>query len=422
MPDHKNLDSAIKLAHFKFSLIAPVIQENFTDPSKLAYYRRVAEKPLARPDGTSYLYNPRTLAAWELLYRKGGMDALMPGVRKDSGVTRNLGDDAIAEIYRIKEKYPRLNATQIHLALLRDGYITTRTSLRCVQRFIKSYDLKTGNAIALKDRKAFEEEFFGGMFQADSCYFPYIIESGKSRRTYLMLIIDDHSRFIVGSRLFYNDNAENFQILLKDAVATYGIPKKLYVDHGGPYANNQLALITGELGTVLLHPPVRDGAAKAKVERVFRTIKEQFLYGLDVKTVSSLDVFNQLLTEFIRKYNLSLHSGIAAAPMERFMKTRDKIKNPKSDPWLTACFMNRMNRKVRNDATVKIQGVSYDAPMQFIRHTVEVRFLPGRMESAYILHDQVRYPLRMTDKVLNGKTRREKFPTIDYSKGGTDHV
>lgn len=44
-----------------------------------------------------------------------------------------------------------------------------------------------------KDRKAYEEAYFGGMWQADTCYLPYIRENGKSRRVYLIMILDDHS-------------------------------------------------------------------------------------------------------------------------------------------------------------------------------------------------------------------------------------
>ena len=83
----------------------------------------------------------------------------------------------------------------------------------------------------MKDRKAFEEEFSGAMYQADTCYGPYICENGENRRTYLIMVVDDHSRLIVGGRYFYSDNAYNFQIVLKEAVARYGIPNKLYLDY-----------------------------------------------------------------------------------------------------------------------------------------------------------------------------------------------
>ena len=55
--------------------------------------------------------------------------------------------------------------------------------------------------------------------------------------------------------------------------------------------------------------------------------------------------------------------------------------------------------------------------MQFIRQTVEVRFLPGRLCEAYILDGGVRYPLKLTDKQANSRVKRTNLPTVDYAKG-----
>ena len=260
--DKKDQDR--ELAYFRFALIAPVIQETYTDASISAYCRRVTESPIARPDGTSFHYKPATLEKWVSLYKTGGMDALMPQERSDKGSVRVLTDECIAEIYRLKEKYPRLDALQIQIRLIEDGLLPANVSTRTIQRFIKANGLKNPSASGpLKDRKAFEEPYFGAMWQADTCYFPYVPdEGGKRQRTYLMIIVDDFSRMIVGARLFFDDNAYNFQKVMKGAVATVGIPQKLYVDHGGSYENSQLSFICGSIGTVLLHAPIRDGAAK----------------------------------------------------------------------------------------------------------------------------------------------------------------
>ena len=48
---------------------------------------------------------------------------------------------------------------------------------------------------------------------------------------------------IVGACFFYNDNAYKFQQLLKEAISRYGLCKKLYIDPGSPYSNEQLTLI-----------------------------------------------------------------------------------------------------------------------------------------------------------------------------------
>mgnify|MGYP000167530817 CR=1 FL=1 len=81
---------------------------------------------------------------------------------------------------------------------------------------------------------------------------------GECTRQIPVIFLDDYSRMIVGGRLFYQENAYNFQKVLKDAVAAYGIPNKLYVDSGAPYKNRQLDRICASIGTVLLHTPVRE--------------------------------------------------------------------------------------------------------------------------------------------------------------------
>ena len=422
MKTQEKQSDAIKIAQFRFAIIAPVIQNLFTDATKTAYYKRITESELTLPDGSKRLFSYKTLEGWESLYRKHGFDGLIPSVRSDSGTTRALNDEAIAEIFRIKELFPRLNATQVYNHLVSESFIPAIVSVDSVQRFIRKNDLKSARNPNIKDRKAFEEDAFGKMWQADTCYLPHITEDGRCRRVYCVMIIDDHSRLLVGGELFYNDNSENFQKVLKNAIKTYGIPNKLYVDNGGPYSNTQLSLICGSVGTVLLHTKVRDGASKAKVERHFRTLKERWLYKLDIRSIHSLAEFNESLKEYMREYNTSHHTGINGAPFDRYLSTKESIKSPISAEWLDECFLNRTTRKVRNDATITIDRISYDAPMQFIGATVEIRYEPDNLDSAFILYEGCRFPLRKTNKVENCHTKRKNDITLDYSKVGTHYV
>lgn len=407
-----------EIAQFRFALIAPVIQGLFPDASATAYYKRVTASPLTLPDGSTVSYSYKTLEKWKSQYSTGGLDALMPNVRRDSGIPRVLDEDAIAEIYRVKEEHPRMNATQIYEYLVQKSFIPASVSVDSVQRFIRRNDLKSARNPNLRDRKAFEEDEFGKIWQADTCYLPYITEDGKSRRVYCIMIIDDHSRLLVGGQLFYNDNAANFQKVLKDAVATYGIPDKLYVDNGCSYANEQLSMICVSLGTLLLHTRVRDGASKGKVERHFRSLKERWLYTLDISSITSLAQFNGMLRDYMRCYNTTFHRGINDVPLNRYQATKEHPRKPASTEWLTDCFYNRITRKVRKDSTISIDKVSYDVPMQFISARVDVRYLPDDFTSAYILFDDKKFPLRRTNRVENCHTKRNNLPTIDYAKAG----
>jgi len=415
----KKYNEAIEIAHLRFAVIAPVIQGIFTEPTKTAYYRKVAEKPLKMPNGRSIFLNYNTFEKWEARYKRKGMDGLMPKSRSDIGMSRALSDVAINEIYRLIQQFPRINATLIYAKLIEDGFIkASNVSVCSVQRFIKNNNLKTASTQNIKDRKAFEEEFPCSMYQADTCHALYITENNVKRKAYLFHIIDDFSRLIVGARFFYEDNSYNFQRVLKEAVAKHGICNKLYTDNGGSYLNSQLKLILASLGIIEIHAPVRDGAAKAKVERSFRTIKDTWLNGFDPSGVGSIEELNRFLAGYVRIRNNSVNRNTGETPMERYSRHIDRIRFPKSREWLDECFTNRIIRKVNNDSTVSIDSVLYDVPMQFIRAKVEIRYLPDNMKNAYILHQGKRYPLRPTNKLENSRTKREQLPSIDYSLNG----
>ena len=95
-----------EVAQFRFALIAPVVQGLYPDASATAYYKRVTEKPLTLPDGSTVTYSYKTLEKWKSQYTIGGRDALMPNVRSDKGISRALNDEEINEIYRIKNDFP----------------------------------------------------------------------------------------------------------------------------------------------------------------------------------------------------------------------------------------------------------------------------------------------------------------------------
>lgn len=192
------LAEAAAIAQFRLAIIAPVIHELYPDTSRNAYYERITEKPFTLPDGSTVRYCPSTISGWVSRYQRGGIDALMPMERSDKGATRALPDTAIEEIHRLKQTFPRLNATQIHRQLIKDSFIPATVNVTTVQRYIKNHDLKSAKAPNMRDCKAFEEDAFGKFWQADTCYLPHILEDGRRRRVYCIMIIDDHSRLLVG--------------------------------------------------------------------------------------------------------------------------------------------------------------------------------------------------------------------------------
>ena len=409
------LANAMSIAQFRFGLIAPVLQGTFPDKSAKAYYKRVAENPLTFPDKTVRMVAWKTLEKWVSNYKRFGFDSLVPMERSDKGTTRVLSGTAIEKIYSMKVELPRINGVQIHQKLMKEGFISDGTSVSTIQRFIRHNNLKGARNPNMKDRKAFEKEAFGQLWQADTKYMPYITEDGVSRRVFNISIIDDHSRMIVGGELFYEDNAANFQKVLKNAIAAYGIPQVLYVDNGAPYNNEQLSLICGELGIVLIHTKPRDGASKAKIERYWLSLDHRLNNVTDASTIKSLEDYNRIYRNYVRDYNTSTHTGIDGIPYERYENTKNiAVRAVSSSEWLDECFLNRIIRKVKLDSTISIDKTLYDVPQQFIRQKVEIRFIPNDMSSAFILYDDKKYPIRKTNKNENARTKRNNG-VLDYS-------
>ena len=76
-PNQEPLPTAadINEGQWRFGLIAPVIQGTFPEQSASAYYRRVTENPLSKPNGTAVFLKPGTLEKWTSAYRRYGFDS-----------------------------------------------------------------------------------------------------------------------------------------------------------------------------------------------------------------------------------------------------------------------------------------------------------------------------------------------------------
>ena len=150
------------------------------------------------------------------------------------------------------------------------------------------------------------------------------------------------------------------------------------------------------------------------MERNFKTLKSRWLNALDISSISSLRELNEELYTYINKHNTTVHSTTKMTPIDRYMEDIERIKTVKTYDWLENCFMNRVTRKVNNDSTVSIQNTYYDVPLQFIKQKVEIRYLPDNMDNAYIYYADEKYPIKITNKIENGKTKRKNSFSINY--------
>ena len=407
---------------FKFSLIAPVVNDTYNAYSKEQFYREVASKTHKHPSGKEVKYSSGTIKRWHMQYKKNEFDGLLPMKRSDAGIPRSFSEKVMNEIYEIKTKFPHITTKMVRRKLIEDGFIkASEVSLSSMYRYIKANNLKR-NQLEPIERRAYEMANVNDCWLADTSHLLRLKINGKSKKTYLIAIIDDKSRLLVHSEIFFNDNAVNFQIVLKKAIKKYGIPKKLLVDNGGPYKNKQLSMITASLGINLIHTRPYSGASKAKIERVFRTVKDNYVNCTDWNIFESLENLNQQFTIYLNtEYQNKIHSGIKTTPRERYKNDMALIKY-KSTEEIEKSFLHRITRKVRKDGTIIIQTVLYEVPQKYINQTINLRYAADDTSELYIIdrNNKIVETVYKLDKVANSKIKRKG---IDYSKiGGNGNV
>ncbi len=398
------------IALFRYGLIAPIITDTFNESSKTEFLRNVSSKTYI-VNGKEQRFAPETIRDWVYKYQEGGFNALIPKTRNDCNSSRKLNLEGQEQIKTLKKDYPHISGTLIYNKLIDDGYINPNdVSLGTVLKFIRD-NKELFNEIENVDRRAFVMEHANDCWQADTSNGPYLTINGKKVLTYLIAIIDDASRKIVGAKFFFNDNSINLQQVMKSAVKKFGVPKKLFVDNGKTYKNDQFNIICASLGLILIHARPYSGASKGKVERFFHTMKATWMRGLNWNDISSIEELNTLLDEFISKYNSSVHSALKDSetntPNSRWFKDADLIKKIDNNI-IDVAFLHTSYPKIRSDAIAYIKNHEFEVNMKYIGKKIVVKYDPIDFNEAWIYDDgKLQEKISLVNKVDNSKIKRK---------------
>lgn len=399
------------IALMRYATFAPLIsglQESF--PSLDAFYRDASKKGVVAPDGSIKHFAPTTIERWYRNYKKGGFDALIPNGRVDEGRPRKLDDDLQEQIKYLKSNYPRMSSAAIFRLLKDNGSIKYgQVSESTINRYINhlSLELKTTSN---KDMRRYERPHINEVWCGDSCVGPYLKTSdGKKHKLHIIALIDDASRFIVGINIFFNDNFVNLMSVLKSAVAKFGVPKLFNFDNGSSYKNKQMELLAARIGSVVHYDQPYTPTGKAKIERWFRTLKDQWMASLDIRDFNSLDSLRGNLFSYVQSYNQSPHSSLnGKSPQDRFFSEPNLIRRL-SDEDLEHSFLLEIERRVSADSVIVIDQVEYEVDYRFAKQRIKLRYSPDLKNIFIVEADGTLTPIRLLNKHDNSFVKREKI-------------
>lgn len=408
--DKDELKNAVAL--FRYGLISAVVNDTFEDKSQNEYFRRIAQSNYTFL-GKEIHIAPATIKKWYIMYRKFGYEGLIPKTRTDLNSSRKLSKETQEKIVDYKKSYPHISGTLIYNKLIEDGYINSNNvSKSTILKFIRDNYLLFSDATKT-DRRAFEMEFANDMWDADTSHGPYLTINGKKVKTYLIAIIDDASRLITNAKFYFEDNAINFQLTFKEALKKYGIPKKIFLDNGSTYKNEQLGIICANVGMALIYTKPYSPESKAKIERWFHTMKDTWMRGINWAEIESIDELNRMLNEFVNAYNNKIHSSLKSgdvniSPKQRWFKDQDKIKKIDNN-LIDEYFLHTAYPRIRSDAIAYVKKMEYEVPAKYIGQKIVVKYDYSDRSRAWIYADnQKKESIKIVNKVENSKIKRKE--------------
>lgn len=343
-----------------------------------ARIQAVSQMTFTDEEGHPRQFTWRTIQTWYSRFQKYGVTVMENKARSDKGKTRKVGLEDVQEALR--QVRPKVHGKTPTLALLyrlciEGGYLTrAQIAPNTFRRVVQQYELlKPDPECSNKLRLAFAKAHANDMWQADTLVGPYLQHEGVPVQTRLIAFLDDASRVCCHGQFFLAENVDTLIEALRAAFYKRGVPQSLYVDNGSIYTSKEIVQICARVGCLLAHTPVRDGAAKGKIERFFRTVREQFLArALDL---SSLEALNRQFIPWVEEqYNAQKHSVLEMTPLDRFALDRNRVRYLPPNQANDEFFFVEEDRHVRADNTFAFKSRRFEAPRHLPDRTVQVRF------------------------------------------------
>jgi len=378
----------------------------------VARIRHVSDQTFLDEDGKRFQFTWRTIQTWYSRYKKGGTTTVIGKPRSDKGKTRKMTPEELLEaIEQVRSSFRgKHNVTAIYRACIEKGLLQReRIAPNTFHRVVKEHELLKPDAEAVtKRRLAFAKAHANELWQADTMFGPYVSHGAGKVQSKLIAFIDDASRVCCHGEFFLVENTETLLKAFKSALYKRGLCEALYVDNGSCYSSQEISQVCQRIGCILCHTPVRDGAAKGKIERFFRSVRMSFLNRqLDL---SSIETLNRAFTAWVEdEYHQHEHSSLGMRPLDRFGLDLPRIRFLPPNEANDELFFVEQDRSVLADNTFSLKNTRFEAPRDLRGRKVQIRFDRLKFDRAIVYFKSERMgEARPVDFVANDRKPSNK--------------
>ena len=273
-------DRRREIGLFRYALVRDAADAVLSKAERGRLVRAVSEREHVDPDGRLVRISRTTLDRWIRAYRHGGFEALVP---RPAVVEPRTSAGKLELAFALKRERPDRTAAQVREIMLAvagaDG--ESVPGLRTLQTHFarQGLNVRADGRSAGKVYGRFEAGVRNELWTGDGLHGPFLAGTA-ARRAVLLAFIDDHSRLLVGWRWGTGEDVFRLEAALRSGLMARGVAAIL-VDRGSAFVSSQLLRACAVLGVRLVHASPRAATTKGKIERFFRTVRDQFLVEID---------------------------------------------------------------------------------------------------------------------------------------------
>jgi putative transposase len=368
--EQARLERARATGLFRYMLIRDAADPALSSRQRGKMVREIAAREHADPAGRPVRVTRWTLDVWIRRWRQGGFDALVPSPRQSQPRTPpEVMELAVA----LKKENPARTPAQVQRILrAQAGWAPDETTIR--RMFTRTGLTALTPAAEVPAFGRFEAARPNEIWTGDALHAIRV----QGRKTYLFAFIDDHSRAVMAARFGFAEDTVRLAAALRPALASRGVPEHVYVDNGSAFADAWLLRACARLGIKLVHSRPGRPEGRGKIERFFRTVRDQFLVELTearAAQISDLAELNRLFTAWIETvYHARAHSETGQPPLPRWEAGGPFPLPAAAD--LADAFRWSEWRTVAKTATVSMHGNRYQVEPALTGRRVELVFDP----------------------------------------------
>lgn len=375
-------DRQMELALWRYGIISPLLHRDANDVQLCEMLTVVSQSSYIHPhDGRYVTLSAEAIRKWLYRFNHGGLDALCDKERSDKG-THDVPASIAEEMIELRQTHPRWTLALMlrELVALR-LWDETHPSRSTLYRFARNHNLMRDPHLATTEVvRPFEFEKFGQMWTADFMHGHKLYQGKKKRKSYLHVIIDDCTRFVVSGRFYPSESVQSLIIELMTAIRRHGIPQRLYTDNGSAYNSRHLKIVCANLSMQQPHTPAGRPQGRAKVERFFRTVRDQFLSKQRYKT---FDEINKAFIEYLNDYHHRIHSTLECSPMQKRLGVESVCQPVPEVADIESLFRLKRRCRVYNDGTVHLKKKAFEVPGCLPGGRVTIYYMPWDLSRIY---------------------------------------